>query len=230
MSEMNTSRFLYRLRGTFAALRRAKRFTQYYDENHWADSESRSGPGSRQNSPQVQHALEILSAVTERYAIRTLADIPCGDFNWISTYLNAWPKVGYVGFDIVPKLIKCNQLAFPSRQFAKLDIVVSVPPPSDLIFCKDLINHLEPIEIIQAIANMRRSGSKYLLASNNFGYANEEMKRSRYTSSRHVDLTTAPFHYPRPLWHDHYLGLWRLADMERQPASDGSGRPVSTTP
>jgi hypothetical protein len=192
-------------------------FTRYYDKNHWADPESRSGPGSRQNSPQVRHALLTLSAITEQYGIRTLADIPCGDFNWIGTYLSAWPSVEYTGFDIVAKLVKQNQMTFPDRQFARLDIVVEVPPPSDLIFCKDLLNHLETAEIVQAIANMRRSGSKYLLASNNFGYVNEEMKRSRYDSSRHVDLTAAPFHYPQPTWHDHYLGLWRLADMERKP-------------
>jgi hypothetical protein len=207
-----------RLRRLVSALRRAMTFSHYYHTNHWADAESRSGPGSRQDSPSVQHALKILSDVTDRYAICSLADIPCGDFNWISAYLMAWPQVDYTGFDIVAKLVKRNQVAFPSRKFARLDIVVSVPPPCDLIFCKDLLNHLESSEIVQAIANMRLSGSRYLLASNNFGYVNEEMTRSRYISSRHVDLTAAPYRYPQPLWHDHYLGLWKLADMER-PAS-----------
>ncbi len=162
-----------------SSLGRAKRFTQYYDSNHWADPESRSGPGSRQDSPQVQHALGALATITERYAIRTLADIPCGDFNWMGAHLSAWPRVEYIGFDIVAKLIKRNQRIFPGRRFAKLDIVSSIPTQSDLIFSKDLINHLEDQEIVQAIANMRQSNSKYLLATNNFGYVNEELTRSK---------------------------------------------------
>ena len=127
----------------------------------------------------------------------------------------------YTGFDIVTTLVKRNQRVFPGRRFAKLDVVSDVPSRVDLIFCKDLINHLKDGEIVQAIANMRQSGSKFLLATNNFGYANEELKRSHFTS-RHVDLTTAPFHYPQPIWHDHYLGLWALAGMERLPPRSAS--------
>ena len=198
---------------------RKVRFTDYYNRNHWADSESRSGAGSRRDSRQVQHALATLAAITECYAIRTIADVPCGDFNWIGAYLDAHPGVAYVGFDIVAKLVERNRRTFPARRFAELDIVTSVPPPSDLIFCKDLINHLEEGEIVQAVANMRRSRSKYLLATNNFGIPNSRLKRGRYISSRHVDLTLAPYFYDKPLWHDHYFGLWLLADMERRPPS-----------
>ena len=200
----------------FLASRRKRAFTHIYDTNYWRDSESRSGPGSRRNSGSAQHTLKMLATFTERYAIRTIADIPCGDCNWIGAYLDAWPSVEYVGFDVVDKLIQRNRETFPARRFAQLDIVISVPPRFDLILCKDLLNHLETSEITEAIANMRRSGSKYLLASNNFGYRNTRMFRSRFRSSRHVDITTAPFHYPAPLWHDHYLGLWALADMERR--------------
>lgn len=209
---------MHRLRQAVSALGRKARFTLYYRTNHWADPESRSGAGSRKDSHSVQHALATLASVTKLYTIRSIADIPCGDFNWISAHLVAFPDVKYGGFDIVTDLVKRNQRAFPIRRFAKLDIVSSVPPPSDLIFCKDLINHLEDQEIVQAVTNMRQSGSRYLLATNNFGHANMKLKRTRFISSRHVDLTTAPFCYSPPLWHDHYLGLWLLADMERRPA------------
>lgn len=191
-------------------------FTRYYDKNHWGDSESRSGPGSRTDSPSVGHAIRILSEVAAKYDIRNIADIPCGDFNWIGTFLQSHPELGYIGFDIVAKLIECNRRRFPSREFARLDVVASIPPKVDLIFCKDLINHLEYREIIQAITNMRQSGSTYLLATNNFGYKNTGLIRMRHISSRHVDLTLAPFNYTVPIWHDHYLALWRLPEMERR--------------
>jgi hypothetical protein len=201
-----------RLRRMVPALARTMRFTHYYCANYWADPETRSGPGSRKDSPHVHHALEVLTIVTERYAIRSIADIPCGDFNWMGAYLAAWPGVNYRGFDIVAMLIDRNRRAYPGRRFDKLDIVIGVPPPNDLIFCKDLTNHLKDHEIVQAVAHMRESGSTYLLATNNFGYVNRPLMRSS-RSSRHVDLTAAPFNYPQPIWHDHYLGLWPLATM-----------------
>jgi 2-polyprenyl-3-methyl-5-hydroxy-6-metoxy-1,4-benzoquinol methylase len=208
---------MHRLREKISSLGRQSVFTHYYRTNHWRDPESRSGPGSRRDSHSVQHTLEVLTTVTERYAIRTISDIPCGDFNWINTYLDASPGIHYIGFDIVTELVERNQRTFPDRRFTQFDIVTSVPPSSDLIFCKDLLNHLKDGEIVQAIANMNRSGSKYLLATNNFGYSNKKLRRTRRNSSRHVDLTIAPFNYPEPLWHDHYWGLWVLADMEPLP-------------
>jgi hypothetical protein len=203
-----------RLARLVAAFRRKATFTYYYATNHWADPESRSGPGSRKDSGSVQHALAALSDITRRFAIRSVADIPCGDFNWIHAYLEAHPEVDYTGFDVVAALVERNRRAFPGRKFARFDIVERVPPATDLIFCKDLFNHLTSGEIVRAIANMRASGSTYLLASNNFAYPNTELIRGPRHSSRHVDLTAAPFHYPPPLWNSHYLGLWQLASLQ----------------
>ena len=163
----------------------------------------------------------MLSVFTKQYAIRSVTDVPCGDFNWMSTYLEAHPEVDYTGFDIVHDLVEHNRIMFPGRRFVQLDIVDSVPPPTDLIFCKDLLNHLSGDEIVQAITNMRASGAKYLLATNNFGYPhpNDKLERSAVHNSRHVDLTVAPFGYPEALWNSHYLGLWSLPNMEQLPGA-----------
>lgn len=196
---------------------RLKMFAYYYSINVWGDPETRSGPGSRKDCLAVTHSLEMLSTFTEQHDIRSIIDIPCGDFNWMSTYLEMHPEVAYNGFDIVHDLVERNRRVFPGYEFSQLDIVKSVPPPADLIFCKDLLNHLSRDEIVLAISNMRASGAKYLLATNNFGYPdpNEELERSAVHNSRHVDLTVAPFHYSKALWNSHYLGLWHLPDMER---------------
>ncbi len=189
-------------------------FTLRYRRNIWGDDESYSGPGSRRDSHSVTHSLEVLGHLTSLLDLKSVADIPCGDFNWISAYLDRHPKVSYVGYDIVGELIARNRRSYPEVRFAALDIVSKVPPPADLIFCKDLVNHLEDAEIIRAIENMRRSGSTWLLATSNSGYTNVKLRRSWYRDSRHVDLAATPFRYPKPAWHDHYLALWRLADMK----------------
>jgi hypothetical protein len=201
----------------FAALRRELDFTSIYRGNGWGDTESKSGIGSRRDSHAVRHSLELLSSITKSKGVRSIADIPCGDFNWIGVYISANPDVTYTGYDIVLPLIKRNRRLFPHQRFEHLDIVREVPGTVDLIFCKDLLNHLEDWEIIVAIDNMQKSGSKWLLASNNFGYENRPLRRTKRLNSRHVDLTAPPFRYPQPIWHDHYLGLWDLEQLKPAP-------------
>ena len=175
------------------ALGRWADFTLRYRWNCWGDDETHSGPGSRRDSHSVKHSLEVLSHLTSLLDLKSVADIPCGDFNWIGAYLNRHPSVSYVGYDIVSDLIARNRRTYPDVRFVPLDIVSKVPPPVDLIFCKDLVNHLENDEIVRAIDNIRRSRSTWLLATSNFGYRNVRLRRSWYSDSRHVDLR--PLHF-----------------------------------
>jgi NAD(P)-dependent dehydrogenase (short-subunit alcohol dehydrogenase family) len=145
--------------------------------------------------------------------VRSIADIPCGDFNWMPLFLEAAPFVGYQGFDIVPDIIKDNRKRHPVHSFEELDITREVPPRTDLIFCKDLLNHLSNADVRAALENMRRSGARLLLASNNFGYANLDLPSVATKTSRHLDITPPPLNAPPPVWKTNYLGLWRLADF-----------------
>ncbi len=189
------------------------RFARFYRMNYWRDPESRSGPGSRRDSGSVQATIEALRMAVRMHDVRSIADIPCGDFNWMPLFLEAWPELRYQGFDIVPQLIADNRARYPERRFEVLDITRSVPPRADLILCKDLLNHLCHADVRAALSNMRRSNARLLLASNNFGHANTDMARLGLRGSRHLDITQPPFDVPAPIWHTHYLGLWRLTDF-----------------
>jgi trans-aconitate methyltransferase len=140
-------------------------------------------------------------------------DIPCGDFNWMPDVLAEFPGVAYVGFDIVRAALERNRRRHPGVTFRALDITAKPPPPADLIFCKDLFNHLSDADVRRALLHMRGSGSTYLLASNNPGHAYAELPDDP-AGSRHLDLTAPPFGYGPPLWTlGGYMSLWRLADM-----------------
>ena len=145
--------------------------------------------------------------------MQSINDIPCGDFHWMPGVLARLGPVRYRGFDIVPALVASNKAQFPDREFHALDVTSEPPPPADLIFCKDLFNHLGDRDVKRAIDNMRRSGSTFLLASNNSGYPNGPLPNV-LPGSRLLDLCAAPFSFNPPLWTlDGYMCLWRLADM-----------------
>lgn len=191
----------------------AQRFSDVYQQNMWEDDESRSGPGSRLDSGSVATSIETLDVVITENRVSSLNDIPCGDFNWIWKVLEKHPKVSYRGFDIVPELIEQNRTKAPDVSFQLLDITKEAPPYADLVFCKDLLNHLIFEDVNRVICNISRSGSSLLLVSNNFGWKNVELKTNIGGSSRHLDITQPPFDMPRPIWKSHYLGLWDLNEV-----------------
>jgi hypothetical protein len=186
------------------------RFSRVFQENIWGDCESVSGIGSRRDAYSVVLAISALRIIKEQIGFVSLNDIPCGDFNWIGTFLENNPEVSYRGFDIVPGLIQQNRMLYPSYKFDFLDITSTLPPIADLIFSKDLFNHLTFIDIRNALSNMKKSGSQYLLATNNFGFKNDELAGDP-GASRYLDLCAAPLDLQSPTWRTDYFGLWELS-------------------
>lgn len=192
-----------------------ERFTRVYETRRWATGESVSGPGSDHGSGSVEHATRLLHRFIPDLRVRSIADIPCGDFHWMGDVLAAHPEVQYVGYDIVEPLIARNWRTHPGRAFAVLDIVTEVPPPADLILCKDLVNHLYERDVRAALANMVASGSTWLLITSNTGFENVELDMLAPGASRELDLAAPPYDLPPPVYGDHYLSLWRLEEVGR---------------
>tara|TARA_R110000772_G_C13081451_1_gene417516 strand:- start:22 stop:612 length:591 start_codon:yes stop_codon:yes gene_type:complete len=139
-------------------------FSNIFTKDLWQSNrkhkESKSGAGSfLKNTKNVRNDLPDL---LNKYDIKSMLDIPCGDMNWISK-LNL--NVDYVGADIVPELIAENQRNYPDKNFKVLDVVNDPLPEMDLILCRDCFVHL-PLEYIKlAIDNIRKSGIKYMLVT-----------------------------------------------------------------
>ena len=187
-----------------------QRFEKVFRTRRWAIGQSVSGPGSDRGSPQVDHAVRALSRACDELGVRALADVPCGDFHWFDLFLRDRPDIAYVGYDIVDPLIARNRAAHPDRRFEVLDITTEVPAPTDLIFCKDLINHLYEADVWAALRNMAASGSRWLLITSNAGATNAELYLFRPGASRELDLRAPPYSLPEPIWSDHYVSLWTL--------------------
>jgi len=164
-------------------------------------------------------ARRILEYVILTYDIRSMLDIPCGDFSWMPLMLARLPDVfHYIGSDIVLELIQRNRHIHPSRDFRVIDLVTDALPVCDLIFCRDALQHLPLDNIMKALDNMSHSGAKYLLTTTHLrqhGWRNR--RNSRMGSCRDRNLLLPPFSLPDPIMifseqapGHKFLGLWTL--------------------
>ena len=201
-------------------------FRDIYRRNHWAGSESASGPGAARE--QVEHLRTALPSLLARLGVRTLLDLPCGDYSWMRTL--ELPVTRYVGADLLPDLIEplAAEHADVGHEFRVLDLTRDPLPAADLLLCRDCLVHLSYADIRRALANIARSGIPYLLTTTFPATAeNEDIVTGDW---RVLNLERAPFGLPPPLellnehctegegrFADKSLGLWRVAEL-RSPA------------
>ena len=136
-------------------MNREEIFRDIYRINEWGGKGTRSGKGSEIGSTiNIRKELPIL---LKELQIKSMLDIPCGDFNWIKEV--DLDFLSYIGADIVPEIIDANNKKYSSkfRKFIKLDITTQNLPQTDLILCRDLFIHLSFKDIFKAIENIKRS-------------------------------------------------------------------------
>lgn len=184
-------------------------FADIYREHRWAGSESRSGWAS--SLEQTTFLRTVLPGLCASLGVESVLDAPCGDSYW-------QPELpGYVGVDIVPDAVTASRERHPGRRFELADILHDELPAADLVLCRDLFPHLSYEDGWRALANLRRTGARYLLATTSVGAT---IKDAPTGGIRRVDME-AVFALGRPLAlldngrregrdHDRWLGLWAL--------------------
>lgn len=192
------------------------RFTEVFEKRLWASTETVSGYGSERASGQVAHTLDLLRRMVRELDVRSITDVPCGDFNWMPMLLDDHPHIDYIGYDVVTPLILDNRRRHPERRFELLDITVEAPRRSDLILTKDLLNHLSERDVWAALGNMIACGARYLMISNNRGFDNVELAPGFADASRCLDLFGEPYGLPDALYADHYLAVWEAEAVARR--------------
>jgi len=193
-------------------------FGKAYSTRVWGSDESHSGSGSELGATETLRS--YLPQLFERLGTKTFVDAPCGDWNWMRKV--DLSKVTYIGIDIVPGVIARNTKLYQKSnvKFILADLTKDELPKSDLILCRDCLVHLSFKDISDILANFRRSGARYLLASNSPHVQNNTNKITGL-GWRHINLMKAPFDFPPPLesFKDHYsdvpffTSLWRIEDL-----------------
>jgi hypothetical protein len=196
-------------------------FQEIYKQKLFGNSTSLSGPGSSLNATKAIR--ESISELFDEYGIKTVADIPCGDFQWFSTV--DLKNLKYTGLDIVPDLIAALREKYPNHQFEVHDATLNELGKYDLILCRDLLVHLTNDQILKVIRRFKDSGSRYLLTTTFVNLEkNVELRVPLIgVGWRPINLSEFPFNLGNPIkalnensperrgrFHDKSLGLWRL--------------------
>ena len=216
-------------------------FTDIFRRNGWRGQESVSGTGS--DPTQTSQIIAALPALFAEYQIRSLLDIPCGDFHWMrSVNLRG---ISYLGADVVQDLIAHNQqYGTDGIAFQQLNLLEGPLPKVDLIFCRDCLVHFSFDDIFRALHNISASGSQYILTTT---FPARTGNASIVTGEwRPLNLEQAPFQFPPPLkmitegctekdgsYADKSLGLWKVSELKAcriekeitsAPGSSGAGK------
>ncbi len=200
-------------------------FTHIHQHNAWRNADSVSGHGSTLSSTAVIR--EKLPVLFREFSVRTLLDIPCGDFVWMKEIVGHVEH--YIGADIVPALIESNTARYTGPglehvRFVPLSLTDDPLPVADLILCCDCLVHFSFHDIARALANIKRSGARYLLTTT---FHQREENQDIVTGNwRPLNLQAAPFNLPEPLhwlseeyigsrglYADKSLGLWEVSAL-----------------
>ena len=184
------------------------RFAEVYEKNLWLDRVSRSGMGSNPESDAVKKDIIVLNKIFDFIKPSKIIDVPCGDMAWMPYFLND-KNIEYRGYDIVPSIIKKNKETYPTLYFEKFDIVSQILPQTDIVLCRDLLNHLSISDIHTILDNFIQSGNEYFIISNNKGATNED-KIMEGGDSRSIDITAPPFSFGRIIMEFDHLSLFYI--------------------
>ena len=218
----------YRLLQRYSGQRLVKRFTNseyryrhFYETNHWNEIESVSGPGS--TLEETKWLRERLRKMFHKLEVKTLLDLPCGDFHWMQHV--DLSEINYIGGDLVSELVERNLAKYAREgiEFKKINLVKDSLPAADVILCRDCLVHMSFADVQAAFININRSGIKWLLTTN---FPDVKRNNDIVTGQwRPINLMLPPFNLPYPAevinencleieFKDKNLSLWSMKELK----------------
>lgn len=202
-------------------------FTEIYKGNKWHGKESRSGQGSSLES--TKKIREEIPKLFEKYNIKTIIDAACGDWNWMNHLIKEIEFDNYKGIDVVEEIIEKNINTYSNEKINFHNANLITQPlnyKADVIFCRDMLNHLSNFDVLEVLKNFIQSESTYILMTNfTKNRPNSDIKTGNW---RPINFQMEPFSFPTPIesineecdvldttgsYEDKEIALWKLADL-----------------
>jgi hypothetical protein len=189
-------------------------FSLIYNRSHWGNRGGGSGEGSDIQAASGARSI-IENVLTSINNLSSFADIGVGSFIWLPSILdkvdNQRKKEGldsihFIGVDVVKTLIDTHTERYKASRphwlfrfgdAASFDNFETIPKNIDVILCRDALQHLPLMLVVQALENMLTSGARYLLLGsyNVFG-PNCDMSKPGFFSW--ISLSKFPLLLPEP--------------------------------
>lgn len=134
-------------------------FSAIYKEGRWGaktDGDFSSGTGSHTSNVVLPYIGAVRKFLESLPCPPSVVDLGCGDF---SVGKEARPYCGrYVACDVVPALIQKNKEKFAGMEveFSCLDIIEENLPEGDVVFLRQVLQHLNNAQILQVVEKLSR--------------------------------------------------------------------------
>lgn len=197
-------------------------FENIFKNRSWRGRESISGRGS--DSDQTKYIVKKVPALFKNMKIKTVLDIPCGDFYWMKNI--DLRGIEYIGADIVKELIIKNKNQYEKNNitFRHMNLIVDPLPQVDLILIRDCFVHMSYNDIFKSLNNICRSKSVYLLTTT---FTERKNNKDIITGDwRPLNLQVKPFSFTEPIriinekctqsklsYTDKSLALWKITNI-----------------
>lgn len=172
----------------------------------------------------------IISDMKKHFKLKNIRvlDVPCGDMQYMSRFLETRDDINYTGVDIVPQLIMHHREKYAHRPwtFRALDIAAdsTFVNEFDLIISRSMMQHLDNaavFSILKKLSAETRHPSFLLATTFSTHSNNNDLDVHRRYRFRRLNLELPPFRLEPPLCifrdgyvlFENFMGLWRLPLM-----------------
>lgn len=185
---------------------------------HRKGMQSIAGYGS--STWNVRIIVNVLPIIFEEYRIKTMLDVPCGDFYWMKNV--DLSSVKYIGADLVDEQIAYNKEKHPEVDFRILNMIEDALPSADLVFTRDCLVHLNFHNISMFINQIIKNGSKYLMTTH-FPEVQKNDELNGIIGWRPLNMQKPPFNFPKPLKivseqsdynPEKCMGIWSIEEIK----------------
>jgi hypothetical protein len=160
-------------------------FERVYSNDAWGLAEMKSDPSRN------EHAAALITGVMNRQGLTSMTELGCGF--WSYARLVDWNGKTYDGYDVFPGSVKWNNdlYAAPNIRFHLMEEGVSLAP-ADLLFSKDVLQHLPTSEVLHFLALFKTS-FRYMLILNDINSEHGTNTDIAHGGHRGIRLDLPPF-------------------------------------
>jgi len=172
----------------FSGLSNSEVFEKIYEEKRWGSSDDlnrkySSGDGTRDKEIVSKYIDAVKDFLSDKKDVKSGLDLGCGDFSVGNHFCDLFED--FKGMDVAKNIIEENKRIYSEKNvtFSTLDLTDGTIPITDVIFVRQVLQHLSNTEIQKFVKNIEGK-YRYLIVT-------ESLSKSMLFSPN-KDIVTGP--------------------------------------